>query len=146
MQDLESALPPYPRACSLLEIYVEHLCWYFRPLTREEVIEDLFTPFYKTKSDTTRRKPHQIAVLYFFFANVCLYDLTLPAYNEEAESYYHLGRAALSLQCIFSTVEAIAWMGLYHSMSGHRYSLESGCNLIALSSKLGQQVSAQVKN
>lgn len=146
MEQLESILPPYPRAYSLLEIYVEHITWYCRPLKRDEVIEDLFTPFYKNKTDIVHRKPHNLAVLYFLFANAALYDLTLPAHNEEAETYYNLGRAALSLQCIFSevemqTVEALILMGLYHGMSGHRHSLESAWNLNSLASKLGQQVS-----
>lgn len=146
MEQLENCLPPYPRAWSLFETYVEHFTWYFRPLKREDVIEDLLKPFYKNKTDNALRRPHNIAVLYFLFANAALCDLTLPPYNEEAENYYRLGRAALSLQCIFSqtemqTVEAISLMGAYHSMSGPRHCLGGAWNITSLACKLGQHVS-----
>lgn len=146
MERLQYNLPPYPRAWSLFETYTEHVSYYFRPLKREAIIEDLLKPFYKSASDNSRRNPHNLAVLYFLFANAALFDLTLPPYNEEAENYYRLGRAALSLKCIFSevdvpTVEAVSLMALYHNMSGPRNSLGSAWNLFSLASKLGQSVS-----
>ena len=75
-----------------------------------------------------------------------LVDLTLPACSAEAEKYYRLGRAALSLRSIFDspeieTVQAVALMGSYHSICSSRFTLESAWALVSLASKLAQSVS-----
>ena len=51
-------------------------------------------------------------------------------YNSEAERYYDLGRAALSLRAVYDSpnmdsVQAIGLMATYHSLAGKRYSRDS---------------------
>lgn len=73
-------------------------------------------------------------------------DLTLPSCSVEAERYYQLARAALSLRSIFDspeieTVQAVAFMSAYHSLATSRYSVESAWSIMSLASRLAQGVS-----
>ncbi|TFK50007.1 hypothetical protein OE88DRAFT_1661491 [Heliocybe sulcata] len=148
-------LPPQTRAWSLCETYFEHASWFYSACTRDEVVNDVMAPVYKMVKDRTHPDfnsghlssidPHVIAVLYFVFAIGALMDLTLPAYNSEAERYFRLGRAALSLRSvvdspIIETVQAMGLMGAYHGLDGQRYTMDSSWSLCALSSKLAQSL------
>ncbi|KAG1874537.1 fungal-specific transcription factor domain-containing protein [Suillus subalutaceus] len=150
---LLSLLPPYPRASALCETYMEHAAWIFRPIKREELIDDILSPVYalaqKRRSNTSESEAecpeHTIAVLYMVFAQGALMDLTLPSCNQEAEDYFHLGRVALSLRSVFEspaihTVQALALMGYYYSNRGKQYALSSAWSIISLASKLAQSV------
>lgn len=150
---LLSLLPPYPRASALCETYMEHAAWIFRPIQREELIDDILSPVYalaqKRESNATESKAecfeHTIAVLYMVFAQGALMDLTLPLCNQEAEDYFHLGRVALSLRSVFEspaihTVQALALMGYYYSNRGKQYALGSAWSVITLASKLAQSM------
>lgn len=131
---------------------MEHGMWMGRGITRDEVVE-ILTPLYKHLKDkrTPDRDvphpvtPHKLAVLYLVFALGALVDLTLPAYSAEAETYFNLGRAALSLRSIFessdlTTVQAIFLTALFHSYGGPRYSHEGTWSLISLAAKVSQSV------
>ncbi|KZT19140.1 hypothetical protein NEOLEDRAFT_1246038 [Neolentinus lepideus HHB14362 ss-1] len=148
-------LPPQTRAWSLCEAYFEHASWFYNACTRDEIVNDVMAPVYKIVKDRTRPEfnprdltsvgPHAIAVLYFVFAIGALMDLTLPAYNSEAEKYFRLGRAVLTLRSIvdspaIETVQAIGLMGAYHGLDGQRYTMDSSWSLCALSSKLAQSL------
>ncbi|KAI0718035.1 fungal-specific transcription factor domain-containing protein [Cerioporus squamosus] len=152
---LEAHLPPQPRAWALCETFLEHLSWWCRPLRRDELIDDVLVPIYKCVKDPKRtsyhrddeddRCPHLLAVLFFVLALGSLVDLTLAPCSAEAELYYRLGRAALSLRSVFDspeleTVQAVALMGLYHSLCTSRYSLESAWRIISMAAKLAQSV------
>lgn len=125
----------------------------FRPLKRDEVIDDILTPIYNAKKDressnpeaTYDISPHKFAVMFMIFAQGALVDLTLPAYNAEAENYHHYARACLSLRPIFDspaieTVQAIVLMAYYRSNTGKRYSLDSCWTMVSLGAKLAQSV------
>jgi hypothetical protein len=80
------------------------------------------------------------------FASGALVDLTLPAYNSEAETYSLYARAALSLRSVFDspvieTVQSIVLMAYYHSNAGKRYTLDGVWTLFSLGAKLAQGVS-----
>ncbi|KAG2754657.1 hypothetical protein P692DRAFT_20950168 [Suillus brevipes Sb2] len=150
---LLSLLPPYPRASALCETYMEHAAWIFRPIRREELIDDILSPVYalaqKRQSNTPESKAecpeHTIAALYMVFAQGALMDLTLPSCNQEAEDYFHLGRVALSLRSVFEsptthTVQALAVMGYCYSNRGKQNALNSAWSIIALASKLAQSM------
>lgn len=150
---LFACLPPRPRAWTLCETYMEHASWIFRPLKRDEIIDDILTPIYNIKAErddpnienTTAVSAHKMAALFMIFAQGALVDLTLPPYNGEAEKYHHYGRAALSLRPIFEspvieTVQAIVLLAYYHSNAGKRYTLDSVWILVALGAKLAQSV------
>ena len=156
IEKLEAHLPPQPRAWALCETYLEHLSWWCRPIKRDELIDDVLVPIYKCKNDPKRtsyhpddeddRCPHLLAVPFFVFAMGSLVDLTLPPCSAEAELYYRLGRAALSLRSVFDspeleTVQGLCLMAEYHSLCTTRYSLESAWRIISLGAKLAQSVS-----
>src|SRR6202050_1988 len=106
MNILFSCLPSRPRAWALCETYMEQASWIFRPLKRDEIIDDILTPIYNAKKEREDRNSeapknisaHKIAVLFMIFASGALVDLTLPAYNVEAENYHQYARAAMSLR------------------------------------------------
>ncbi|KAI0958195.1 hypothetical protein AcV7_004081 [Taiwanofungus camphoratus] len=155
---LESCLPPHPRASALCEAYLAHYTVYSRPIKRDELINDILSPIYNSlkspfRSRTshhpsisdTGRCPHLLAVLFLVLAAGALVDLTLPPCSTEAETYYRLGRAALSLRSIFDspeieTIQAVTLMGGYHSLCAPRYSIESAWALVSLASKLAQSI------
>lgn len=159
MDKLETHLPPQMRAWSLCESYLEQFSWWFRPIKRDELIDEILTPIYRrTTTDgqsTYHRKadadagrcPHLLATLFLVLAVGALVDLTLPPCSVEAEKYYRLGRAALNMRSIFDspeleTVQAVSLMAAYHSLCTSRYTLESAWSLCSLASKIGQAVRA----
>ncbi|KAL4081790.1 fungal-specific transcription factor domain-containing protein [Scleroderma yunnanense] len=154
MDSLFDFLPSYPRATTLCETYLENSAYIFRPISREELIDEILVPVYtfaKERKQVTVEKdtetlPHTLSVLFMVFAHGALTDLTLPPYNSEAENYFHLGRLALSLRSVLDlptaqTLRAVCLMGCYHSNSGRRYTTDSAWLLISLASKMAQGVS-----
>lgn len=158
LDKLESYLPPQPRAWALCETYLEQFSWWFRPIKRDELINEILIPVYRTVNDPHKfsyhrrgdndagRCPHLLATLFLVLAVGAVVDLTLPPFSAEAEKYYRLGRAALALRSVFDspeleTVQAVGLMASYHSLCTNRYSLESAWSLISLASKLAQSVS-----
>lgn len=157
MDILFSCLPPRPRAWALCETYMEQGSWIFRPLKRDEIIDDILTPIYNVKKArddvnseaTTHISAHKMAVLFMIFASGALVDLTLPPYNVEAESYHQYARAALSMRSIFDspaieTVQAVVLMAYHHNNAGKRYTSDSVWTLMSLGAKLAQSVSGKV--
>ena len=85
MDLLFSYLPHQARAWSLCEVYLEQGSWGFRPIRRDEIVDDILTPIYKALKE---RKPtksilqstvsvHKLAVLFLVFAIGSLLDMTL---------------------------------------------------------------------
>ena len=151
MTMLLSFLPPRYRASSLCETFLEQASWLFRPVQRDELIQDILTPIYMAKDErenplcvaVTEVSPHKLSMLYSIFALGALVDLTVPAFNEECERYHHCARAALVLRSIFDspmveTVQAILFMIYYCSQSVQRYTRDSvwmlssiGCHVVS---------------
>jgi hypothetical protein len=109
---ISSFLPPRPRAWTLCETYMEHATWAFRPIKREELINDILTPIYRSIKERQHDRTalysvssHKLAVLCLVFSIGALLDLLLPPWSDEAEHYFHLGRAALSLGSVFESPE-----------------------------------------
>lgn len=147
-------LPEYPRATTLCETYLENSSFVYHTITREELIDDVFTPVYALAQDRKTNVPgdqkeissHTIAVLYLVFAHGALTDLTLPPYNSEAENYFHLGRLALSLQPVYDlptiqTLQALYLCSLYYANHARYPTLDSAWSLMSLANKLAQSVS-----
>lgn len=141
-------LPPYHKATSLCEVYVQHLTWFFRPIKKQELMEDFILPIYKAKhgeQDAPPLKQHSVAVLFLLFACSALFDLALPPHSDEAHKYYLLGKKALTMRSVFAqteleTVQAVLLMAMYQSLEGHRYSIDSAWCVLSLACKLGQRV------
>jgi len=145
LQLVETFLPPYERASELCDLYIKHGSYFFRPIKPDDLLEGLFPAIYNKRKDQSQAldsahateghtrdgyTPHALATLYFVFALGCLLDLTRAPYNSEAERYYDLGRAALSLRPIYDSpnmdcVQALGLMATYHSLAGKKYSRDS---------------------
>ncbi|EGN96944.1 hypothetical protein SERLA73DRAFT_185195 [Serpula lacrymans var. lacrymans S7.3] len=130
---------------------MDHASWFFRPLVRDELINDVMTPIYKINRDggnpnhPTHCCPHKLGLLFFTFAIGALMDLELLPYNAEAERYYDLGRAALSLRSVFDspqvqTVQAVGLMASYHALAGKNYTRDSVWSIMSLAAKLAQSI------
>ncbi|KAF7331836.1 Clathrin-coated vesicle protein [Mycena kentingensis (nom. inval.)] len=146
-------LPEQPRAWALCETYMEQCTWQFRPISREEMVDEFLTPVYKSVRDrkhwpndaefTHTISPHRLSVLFLMFALGALVDLTLEPHNVESDQYYHASRAALALRSVFdspemATVQAVLLMSSYHNMGGRRYTMESSASLLyVLAQSLG---------
>lgn len=147
---IESRLPTYERATALAEAYLQNVSLFFRPVDREQIIEELIPAFYKKRVQTgdeneTGAAVHRLALLAAVFACGSMGDLTLETTNEEGELFRQLSRTALSLQSIFegtslATVQAVALLGLYEFFSCSSRTLESAWKMQALSFSLASSV------
>ncbi|RXW14395.1 hypothetical protein EST38_g11457 [Candolleomyces aberdarensis] len=143
-------LPPQTRASALCETYLEQAAWAFRPIKRDELMEEVFGPVYKALRERQSSgnpiawfSPHKLSVVFLIFALGALVDLTLEPYSKEAEDYYNTSRACLSLRSAFDspeicTVQAIVLMASYHGLAGKRYTMDSAWSLMSLGAKLAQ--------
>ncbi|KAG5644077.1 hypothetical protein DXG03_009167 [Asterophora parasitica] len=144
-------LPSQHRAWSLCETYMEHAAWSFRPLKRDEIVDDIMAPIYKSMKERRATDtpgphtvfPHTLAVLFLVFALGGLVDLTLEPYSAESDTYYHLSRACMSLYSVFdspevSTVQAVVLMGAFQVLGAKKNTTDSSWNLISLGCKLAQ--------
>ncbi|KLO09688.1 hypothetical protein SCHPADRAFT_833692 [Schizopora paradoxa] len=147
---LESQLPSRERASGLSECFLLNMSWFSRPVTREQIMEELIPAAYKRipdseKATTPRMDLHDLALLFMVFAAGAAADLTLPPYNVEAERYRHLARAALGLKSVFdggsmSAVQTICLMGTYDVASGRKHSMESAWKMMCLAFSLSASV------
>ena len=146
---IEAFLPPHERASQLCKSYIDHASYFFRPIKPDELVEGLFPMIYSGVATRRQAKanddnegvfsvdngtPHALATLYFIFALGALLDLNRPPYNLEAERYYDLGRAALSLRTVYDSpnmdsVTAMGLMATYHSLAGKKYTRDSAVSV-----------------
>lgn len=162
---IEAQLPSYERASALIEAYLENLSWFFRPVDREQIIEELLPSIYKKSSgqptmpilinpegDSSSQSRsqavdvHDLSLLLIVFAVGAVADMTLPPDNDEANLYYHLCRATMSLQSILddtklTTVQTIALMGAYDLFSCREATLEGAWKLLTIAMCLASSVS-----
>ncbi|KAJ3855656.1 hypothetical protein EV368DRAFT_34161 [Lentinula lateritia] len=153
MDILFSHLPEQPRAWALCETYLEQGAWQFQPIRRDELIDEILVPIYRSRkerasSDSNQPhviSPHRLASLYIVFAIGALVDLTLDPYSSEAESFALLCRAAISLRSVFDspeicTVQTISLLAHYQTFAGKRYTLDAAWTVMSLAAKLAQSV------
>lgn len=151
---LETFLPPQEKALEICDSFMKHASYFFRPIKADELRNVLVPAIYNistthgtaTPDDNIPRDsvyntpPHALATLFFIFALGCLLDLQLAPFNSEAEKYYDLGRAALSLRPVYEpnmySVNAMGLMATYHSLAGKRYTRDSAVRPITLSLSL----------
>ncbi|GAW07668.1 hypothetical protein LENED_009675 [Lentinula edodes] len=159
MDILFSHLPEQPRAWALCETYLEQGAWQFQPIRRDELIDDILVPIYRSRkerasSDSNQPhviSPHRLASLYIVFAIGALVDLTLDPYSSEAESFALLCRAAISLRSVFDspeicTVQTIALLAHYQTFAGKRYTLDAAWTVMSLAAKLAQSIGLRKSN
>ncbi|TBU21266.1 hypothetical protein BD311DRAFT_812472 [Dichomitus squalens] len=155
LQDLISGyLPPWHRAVQLRELYLDQAPWFFGAVTQRQLYEEVFPLFYEeaqeelhnlrggrlgaspdafnlpqTGAATPHASSHELALMFVVFCFGALTDATLPPapHNREAERYYQLTKAALSLEPVLdrppsvATVQVLSLMGIYmlHSATIH---------------------------
>ncbi|KAF7966111.1 hypothetical protein HWV62_39992 [Athelia sp. TMB] len=148
---LFTCLPPRPRAWTLCETFLEQGSWLSRPIQREELIQSIFSPIYGAKEErehpgsatTIEVSPHKISLLFSIFSLGGLVDLTLPAFNDEAERHHQCARAALALRSVLDspmleTVQAILFLAYYCRNFSQRYTQDSIWILTSVASKVAQ--------
>ncbi|TDL15877.1 hypothetical protein BD410DRAFT_777607 [Rickenella mellea] len=164
---IESHLPPWDRAQILAGVYLENAAWLFRAVSPEQLMEELLPVIYKRTSGTpgqqgqvpvqdelypanTYSGPHDLALLLMIFSLGALVDLQQEPYNAEAEHYYHLAKAAITLQNVLekpemATIQALHLMSIYSAMyqtdvAGHETNMEMSWSLIRLCVQLAETV------
>ncbi|KAL5513258.1 hypothetical protein ACEPAH_3656 [Sanghuangporus vaninii] len=153
---IQKYMPPFARASALCEAYLENFCWIVHVVARSQIIEELLPSCYRGSSplgganlSMTEGESqygatcvHELALLLMVFATGALADLTLPPYNEEAERYYQMALAALSLTKVIGAptlpaVQTVSLMAAYNAHCGRNDTLDLAGSLFALAANLG---------
>lgn len=110
-------MPSYDRATALVEAYLQHISSFFRPVSREQITEELLPKFFRRSSGGLRVPAsvaaprsgtgileHQLALLAIFACGAAgdlTLEASLEACDEEDETYRQLAQSALSLHSVF---------------------------------------------
>ncbi|KAJ6498764.1 fungal-specific transcription factor domain-containing protein [Mycena sanguinolenta] len=145
LEQLFAHLPLEVRAWSLCQIYFRNGCWTGMPVMQSEAVE-LLTLIYHPNTGTQHQSPatpQQIAVLYLIFALGSLVDLDLPPYNSDADHYFDVACAAMSIKPLFEnptvvTVQALTLISCYYAHGGRRFSMDGAWNTVSLASNVSQ--------
>lgn len=145
LQDIiQGYLPPWPRARQLRDLYLEQAPWFFGAVTQRQLYDEVFPLFYEEAAEEARARltggfvgsaegfnlpipsvthasSHELALMLVVFCFGALTDATLPPapHNLEAEKYYQLTKAALSLEPVMdrapsiATVQVLSLMAIY---------------------------------
>ena len=126
------------------------MSWMFQIATYQQLTQDLMPAFYgrADTSDLTTGEdgPHDLALLLIVFAVGALVDLSLPAYNAEAQRYHILSRAALALQPLvekasLNTVKTLHLISIFNGMSGKESNMANTYTVLNLASRIAQRAS-----
>jgi hypothetical protein len=144
LDTLLGQLPDELRAWALYDIFVCDASWYGTPILPDE-LHELVTYLYHPKSNIYELSPHALAVVFLAFASAEYADLSLLAYSSQADTYFDLGRTALTLQPVFGstdlhTIQALSLAGLYYATGGPRYSVDSAWTITSMAVGLCQTV------
>lgn len=156
---IRAQLPPYPRATALVEAYLENFSWFFRPIDREQIVEDLLPATYawarasassaETGVEAPEMSVQQLGLMLAVFACGATADLTLSPDNEEASAYHCLAKVVLSQENLFGaanldTVQAIAMLGAHDLYRCTKNSLEFSWKMVSFALILASSVSQHV--
>ncbi|KIY49091.1 hypothetical protein FISHEDRAFT_13948, partial [Fistulina hepatica ATCC 64428] len=151
-------LPDGSRASTLVETFSQQAFNGFVPLSREELVAAIIKPVYQAYQERCKPEPgyealdvvtpHKLASMFFSFSLGALVDLTIPPDSDEADMYYHLGRACMSLSSVFDsseydTVQALVLMALCHAHGGRRFGIQGTWTILSLACKIAQGVNRE---
>lgn len=149
-EHLLELLPAKPRAWGLCESYLQQGCLKEQFIERDELVNDLLIPVYNRGDPRIQEQDrtftaHKLAILFFVFAIGARVDLTLPFDSDEADKYYQVGRAALSLNSVLNspelaTVQALLLLSFCHMQGGRRYDIDVACMVAALAVKRAESI------
>ncbi|KAF7369258.1 putative transcriptional regulatory protein C1F7.11c [Mycena venus] len=136
---IETFLPPMERAIVLCETFLEHLSWMFDIVSRRQLVDELIPAIYKQVR--VDYGPHELAVLLITLSIGALVDLNLQPYNLEAQHYYRLAQAALSLQPVMTetsvvTIKTLHLMSIYNGLSGKESNMEVSYGFLDMASQV----------
>jgi hypothetical protein len=176
---IESYLPPHDRGVYLCEVYFDQVFWLFRGVQQEQLLEDMVPAIYARAHPQSHvgrvsprltandhGSPHDLSLLFMIFAIAALvepeheHDREVKTENDEpsftsasavarAEHFYHIARAAISLQPVLEqpstvTIQTLHLMSIYNALSGNDLkndtSMEMTWSLITLAAHLSQNV------
>jgi len=108
---LINCLPAASEARRLAALYFKHAAWMYTPIPETEFYSCVLPRFYEQAAliDQDPMDSHRLSILYLVLAMGLLLDLDKPPLTSESTRYYHLARAALSLDSILEhqTIPAI---------------------------------------
>ncbi|KAJ7107907.1 hypothetical protein C8R44DRAFT_885298 [Mycena epipterygia] len=141
LEQLLTHLPFKEKAWSLCETYYRNSCWTGMPIMQEEAVElltQVYQPFH-TEEHYSAVTTQKIAVLYLILALGSLVDLDLPPDSDEADRYFGLGSAAMSVRSVFEkptvvAVQALVLIAIYYAHGGRRFSLDGTWAMISMAS------------
>ncbi|KAJ6506215.1 fungal-specific transcription factor domain-containing protein [Mycena vitilis] len=142
LEILLGQLPDELRAWALYDIFVAEASWYCTPIMPDE-LHELLVFLYDPNSNIYELTPHALGVAFLCFASATFADLALPACSPQADTYFDLGRTALTLQPVFGsadlyTIQALVLAGLYYVTGGPHYNLHSWWTLHSMAITLCQ--------
>ncbi|RDB28185.1 putative transcriptional regulatory protein C1F7.11c [Hypsizygus marmoreus] len=152
---IHAYLPSWPTAWHLCELYMEQAPWFFGAVTRRQLYEEMLPLWYieAPKAPTpvnvnTKGGAHDLALLFVIFCFGALTDMSLPPApdNPEADHYYQLTKAALTLEPVLdrppsvATVQTLSLMAIYEGLCSGENSIESTWALMGLATKLSQSI------
>lgn len=143
---IETFLPPIDRAIILCNTLLEHLSWMFHIVSRQQMVNEMIPAVYKR---TQPYGPHDLALLLIVLGVGALVDLASHPYSLEAQHYYYLARAAVTLQPVLGqqsvvTVKVIHLMSIYNGMSGKESNLEQSYILLDLAAQVALRIGLHV--
>ncbi|KAF9011964.1 fungal-specific transcription factor domain-containing protein [Cyathus striatus] len=149
-------LPTYQEACRLSQLYLESGPWFFGPVTRRQLEEEILPLWYEDAPRPVTPNPsvadkggaHDLALLFIIFCFGALTDMALPPApdNPACNQYYQLTKAALNLEPVLerppsvATVQTLSMMAIYEGLSSGENSIESTWALMGLATKLAQSI------
>lgn len=166
-------LPNWHEAWRLCELYLEQAPWFFGAVTKRQLHEEILPLWYQeapkpapalspvstpssnggspalSSASTARGGAHDLALLFVIFCFGALTDMAMPPApdNPEAEQFYQLTKAALTLEPVLArppsvvTVQTLSLMAIYEGLCSGENSIESTWALMGLATKLAQSVS-----
>ncbi|KAF8498708.1 fungal-specific transcription factor domain-containing protein [Russula emetica] len=130
---LLNSLPDANTVRRQLDIYWRHGSWMYTPIEQNDFYGSIYSRVFDPEagSDFDRIQSHRIAVVYMMLAIGALLDLDAPPHSYDANHYYQLGRAALSVDSVFeeqsiTAIQALLLMSHYMFLSdidGPRWAL-----------------------
>ncbi|KAJ7646713.1 hypothetical protein FB45DRAFT_180259 [Roridomyces roridus] len=148
LERLFAHLPSEERAWGLCSTFYRNGCWTGIPIEQDEAAELLTSIYQHDWVDVDNPSTiclHKMAVLYFICALGTLVDLDLEPYSLEADHYFDLGCAALSVNSLFEhqtvvTVRALFLLTLYYAHGGRRFTMDGAWSTISLASSIAQSL------
>lgn len=157
---LEALLPTWEKAHDIVHTYLEQAAWLFRSVSRNQLLDEMLPVIYHRPPSKPLHEhggnyegPHALALLFMTFAIGILVDMQQKPFSEEADRYYQLAKAAITLQSVLEkpeliTIQALHLMSIYNMMrqpdirdEDSETSMEMSWSLMRLSHQLSQTVS-----